>query len=96
MIMVTVDELYSNPPSIEDAIAVRIANVISNRIREVHFIKKGKSAEILLSDFYLEENVNAVDVSLNLGDLEKIENILKKYPNIGPRYSQRENNFVKK
>ena len=45
---------------------------------------------------YLEENVNAVDVSLNLSDLEKIENILKKYPNIGPRYSQRENNFVKK
>lgn len=45
---------------------------------------------------YLEENVNAVDVNLNLSDLEKIENILKKYPNIGPRYSQRENNFVKK
>lgn len=45
---------------------------------------------------YLEENVNAVNVSLNLSDLEKIENILKKYPNIGPRYSQRENNFVKK
>ena len=51
MIMVTVDELYGNPPSIEDAIAVRIANVISNRIREVHFIKKEKSTEILLSDF---------------------------------------------
>lgn len=45
---------------------------------------------------YLEENVNAVDVNLNLSDLKKIENILKKYPNIGPRYSQRENNFVKK
>ncbi|AXX89287.1 aldo/keto reductase [Arcobacter suis] len=45
---------------------------------------------------YLEENASAVDVSLNLNDLERIENILKKYPNIGPRYSQRENNFVKK
>ena len=45
---------------------------------------------------YLEENASAVDVSLNLNDLERIENILKKYPNIGSRYSQRENNFVKK
>lgn len=45
---------------------------------------------------YLEENVGAVDVVLDFTDLEKIENILRKYPNTGPRYSQRENSFVKK
>ena len=45
---------------------------------------------------YLEENIGAVDVVLDFTDLEKIENILRKYPNTGPRYSQRENSFVKK
>ena len=45
---------------------------------------------------YLEENVKAVDLQLSNDDLEKIENILKKYPNVGPRYSDRENKFVKK
>ena len=69
MIMVTVDELYGNPPSIEDAIAVRIANVISNRIREVHFIKEEKSAEILLSDFYLEDNVDVEKILLKIIEL---------------------------
>ncbi|MDD2895115.1 MAG: aldo/keto reductase [Aliarcobacter sp.] len=44
---------------------------------------------------YLEENVEAVNLKLDSKDLETIENILKKYPNIGPRYSQRENKFVK-
>lgn len=44
---------------------------------------------------YLEENAKAVEIKLNSKDLENIENILKKYPNIGPRYSQRENKFVK-
>ena len=33
---------------------------------------------------YLEENVKAVDLQLSNDDLEKIENILKKYPNVGP------------
>lgn len=45
---------------------------------------------------YLEENAKAVDLHLTKKDLEKIENILKKYPNVGPRYSDRENKFVKK
>jgi len=45
---------------------------------------------------YLEENAGAVDVTLTAKDLETIETIVKKYPNIGPRYSARENKFVKK
>ena len=45
---------------------------------------------------YLEENAGAVDVFLAPGDLENIENLLKKYPNIGPRYSARENKFLEK
>jgi len=45
---------------------------------------------------YLEENAGAVDVELTLNDLSAIEGLLKKYPNIGPRYSDRENKFVKK
>ncbi|AGK97556.1 aldo/keto reductase [Clostridium pasteurianum] len=45
---------------------------------------------------YLEENAGAADVTLTAKDLEDIENLLKKYPNIGPRYSARENKFVKK
>lgn len=45
---------------------------------------------------YLEENAGAVDVVLTAKDLKEIEAILQKYPNIGPRYSARENKFVKK
>ncbi len=45
---------------------------------------------------YLEENAGAADVTLTAKDLEEIENLLNKYPNIGPRYSARENKFVKK
>ena len=45
---------------------------------------------------YLEENVGAADVDLTANDLDAIEEIIKKYPNIGPRYSDRENKFVKK
>lgn len=45
---------------------------------------------------YLEENAGSVNIALNTKDLEEIENIVKKYPNIGPRYSARENKFVKK
>jgi len=36
---------------------------------------------------YLEENAAAVDVTLTPADLEKIENLLAKYPDIGQRYS---------
>ncbi len=45
---------------------------------------------------YLEENAGAADVTLTTKDLEGIETIVKKYPNVGPRYSARENKFVKK
>jgi aryl-alcohol dehydrogenase-like predicted oxidoreductase len=45
---------------------------------------------------YLESNIGAIDLNLTLSDLEKIDLILAKYPNVGPRYSARENKFVKK
>lgn len=45
---------------------------------------------------YLEENAAAVDVELTAEDLDSIEAIVKNYPNVGPRYSARENKFVKK
>jgi len=45
---------------------------------------------------YLEENAGAVDVKLTAEDLAGIQAIVDKYPNIGPRYSARENKFVKK
>lgn len=45
---------------------------------------------------YLEENAGAVDVMLSAKDIEEMEELLVKYPNIGPRYSARENKFVKK
>ena len=45
---------------------------------------------------YLEDNAGAVDVVLSTSDLAAIEGIMKQYPNIGPRYSDRENKFVKK
>ncbi|HUX53580.1 MAG TPA: aldo/keto reductase [Williamwhitmania sp.] len=45
---------------------------------------------------YLEENAGAADVELTAKDMEAIETIVKKYPNVGPRYSARENKYVKK
>jgi len=45
---------------------------------------------------YLEENAGAADVALSAIDLELIQALVTKYPNIGPRYSARENKFVKK
>ena len=45
---------------------------------------------------YLEENAKAADVLLAAGDIEEIEGLLKKYPNIGPRYSESEFQFVNK
>lgn len=45
---------------------------------------------------YLEENAGTADIILNVRDLEEIEKLLKRYPNIGPRYSPREDKFVKK
>lgn len=45
---------------------------------------------------YLEENAGAADVELTAKDLESIEAIISQYPNVGPRYSARENKYVKK
>jgi aryl-alcohol dehydrogenase-like predicted oxidoreductase len=45
---------------------------------------------------YLEENAGAVDVNLSHEDLEEIEALLKKYPNIGPRYTEHEFKMVNK
>lgn len=41
---------------------------------------------------YLEENAGAIDVSLTTSDLEDIEKLLKRFPDIGSRYSD---NFAK-
>ncbi|MGE5401702.1 MAG: hypothetical protein ACM3S2_14975 [Ignavibacteriales bacterium] len=45
---------------------------------------------------YLEANAAAVDVHLSKEDTARIEQILKKYPNVGPRYSAKLQSFVKK
>lgn len=45
---------------------------------------------------YLEENIKAVDIILNDSDLKDIEEILRRYPNVGERYAPRENSFIKK
>ncbi|GEN77871.1 aldo/keto reductase [Chryseobacterium hagamense] len=37
---------------------------------------------------YLEENMAATDIELSPSDLETIDAILKKYPNVGERYSE--------
>ena len=44
---------------------------------------------------YLEENVKSVEIILEEKDLEIIENIIKKYPNVGPRYGTAETKFTK-
>lgn len=45
---------------------------------------------------YLEDNVKAVEVDLSVEDLTTIEQLLKKYPNVGDRYNQHEFSFVDK
>lgn len=37
---------------------------------------------------YLEENIAATDIELSQSDLQTIDTILKKYPNIGERYNE--------
>ncbi|HVO72981.1 MAG TPA: aldo/keto reductase [Ignavibacteriaceae bacterium] len=37
---------------------------------------------------YLEENVKALEIKLSRNDLEEIESLLEKYPNVGDRYSE--------
>jgi len=44
---------------------------------------------------YLRDNAGAVDVHLSAQDLASIEAIVQAYPNVGPRYSERETKFVK-
>ena len=45
---------------------------------------------------YLEENAMAADVALSQEDIQQIEGLLKKYPNIGPRYTENEFKLVNK
>ncbi len=45
---------------------------------------------------YLEENAAAADVILSHEDIEETEGLLKKYPNVGPRYTEREFKMVNK
>lgn len=45
---------------------------------------------------YLEENAKAVDIDLTMNDLEVIDNIIMKYPNIGNRYNQSLQRLVNK
>lgn len=45
---------------------------------------------------YLEENAAAVDIELNDADLKAIDDLLKKYPNTGARYSEAQNQLVDK
>ncbi|WP_432632404.1 hypothetical protein [Brachyspira sp.] len=45
---------------------------------------------------YLEENIKSVDLKITEEDFKQIDNILNKHPNIGERYSSRENSFLKK
>ncbi|PWT95820.1 MAG: aldo/keto reductase [Bacteroidetes bacterium] len=45
---------------------------------------------------YLIENAGAVDVQLSSDDLNRIEALLKKYPNTGPRYNEAHFKFINK
>jgi aryl-alcohol dehydrogenase-like predicted oxidoreductase len=36
---------------------------------------------------YLEENAGSVDIDISKNDLDNIESLLAKYPNVGQRYS---------
>ena len=45
---------------------------------------------------YLEENAAAADIILSQEEVEEIEALLNKYPNIGPRYTENEFRFVNK
>jgi aryl-alcohol dehydrogenase-like predicted oxidoreductase len=45
---------------------------------------------------YLEENAAAAEVLLSPEDIEQVESLLNKYPDIGPRYTENEFKFVNK
>jgi len=38
---------------------------------------------------YLEENAGATDIHLSVSDLENIDYLISRFPNVGPRYSER-------
>jgi len=38
---------------------------------------------------YLVENAGAVDIKLTMDDLKEIDDLLKQYPDIGPRYTEK-------
>lgn len=45
---------------------------------------------------YLEENANAIDIKLSDSDVNDIDNLIKKYPDIGPRYNASTQKLVNK
>jgi aryl-alcohol dehydrogenase-like predicted oxidoreductase len=45
---------------------------------------------------YLEENVAAAEILLSPQDIDQVEALLDKYPNVGPRYTENEFKFVNK
>lgn len=45
---------------------------------------------------YLDDNIGAVNVNLNKDELSEIEDMLNKYPNVGPRYAALQDKFVDK
>jgi aryl-alcohol dehydrogenase-like predicted oxidoreductase len=45
---------------------------------------------------YLKENAASVDVILSDSDSKAIEAVIKKYPNIGPRYTEAAMSMVNK
>lgn len=45
---------------------------------------------------YLEENAGAVNITLSDTDKQEIEDLLKKYPNVGERYNESMNKLVDK
>ncbi|TSD63294.1 aldo/keto reductase [Inquilinus sp. KBS0705] len=45
---------------------------------------------------YLQENADSVDVELSAQNLQQIEELLQKYPNIGERYNESNRKFVDK
>ena len=45
---------------------------------------------------YLEDNAAAADVVLSGEEIEELEQLLRNYPNVGPRYSEQEYRFVNK
>jgi len=45
---------------------------------------------------YLEENAKAADISLSDNDKKEIDNLIKKYPDIGPRYNANTQRLVNK